>query len=63
MNKKTPADFRGKAVSGDLRFDGVLYQHKTVWNCDEDADAFLEAVGAVKQDRTFIDGRLTMWWS
>ena len=52
----SPRDHGGRAVAAD-------YEHRTVWDCDEDADAFLEAVGARASGRDFVNGALTVWWS
>lgn len=53
----------GRMVKGDTRFDGILYSFRCVWDCDEDADAFLESFpeGTLKSDRGFVGTYLTLF--
>jgi hypothetical protein len=53
----------GVLVTGDTRYDGVLYAYRSIWDEDEQVDAFIEAHPVLKSARGIEGGFLTLFFT
>ena len=53
----------GRMVQGDTRLDGILYSFRCMWDCDKDADTFIESFpeGTIKTGRAYVGTHLTLF--
>ena len=53
----------GYFVRGSTVCDGVDYMYRTVWDDEDDLDAFIDEVKPSKSTRNMDAGVLTLWFS